>query len=80
MKDTDQLGKGIQSFQKKQIGQIENVELPDLEDAQSQDETTITVEAPASGGGGGEGLMQCIEVATSTPSDLYNGRIWLQTS
>jgi hypothetical protein len=78
MKDTDQLGKGIQSFQKKQIGQMENVELPDLEDAQSQDETTITVEAPASGGG--EGLMQCIEVVTSTPSDLYNGRIWMETA
>lgn len=80
MKDTDYLGRAIQSFDKKQIGREEVPELPELEDAQSQEETTITVEAPASGGGGGEGLMQCIEVVSSAPSDLYNGRIWLQTS
>lgn len=52
MKDTDQLGKAIQSFKKKQIGQQEVTELTDMEDAESQAETTITTETAVAGEAG----------------------------
>ena len=52
MKDTDQLGRAIRSFDKKQIGQEKVAELPDLEDAESQAETTITTEAAVAGDAG----------------------------
>jgi hypothetical protein len=76
MKDAD-IGKGVQSYKKDEVASATPPELPDLQDAASQPETTISVEA-ASTGGGGDGIMVGLEVLDEPPDDLYQGRIWME--
>jgi hypothetical protein len=68
MKNTDQIGKAIHSFDKKRIGQESLVELPDLEDAESQAEITITTEA--AGGEVEGGTAEAVMIADTTTFPL----------
>ena len=62
------------TYDKKDI-EVQGKELPPLQDADSQAETSIEVTAM----GGGGGYTECIEVRPANPvgADLYEGRIWI---
>jgi hypothetical protein len=66
---TQDVSKGLQSYQSKQIGSNQTKSLPDLEDAKAQPEGSVRLGACA----------VSVEVRSDTPpaNDLFDGRIWL---